>query len=362
MPKIISMSTYLPPYQMNQVTTMEFAKELFQDSYHDIDRLLSVFQNGQIENRYFSAPIEWFQTDHTFKEKNDLYISCATEFGVEAIKRCMKNEEFLQKPIDYTEIDAIFLISSSGISTPSLDARIMNHLPLSPHVKRIPIWGLGCAGGAAGLSRAYEYCLAFPEAKVLVLSIELCSLTFQRNDTSKSNLVGTSLFADGVACALLVGDKTEIESNSRMDALPNIKATQSTLMPHSEDVMGWEIKNDGLYVVFSKDIPHIVEGWCKPLVEQFLAENELTMDQIECMIAHPGGKKVLEAYQSSLGFSSEMLEVSLDILKRYGNMSSATVLFVLEEFMKKTIEKNTLGLISALGPGFSSELLLVEWD
>jgi alkylresorcinol/alkylpyrone synthase len=362
MPSIVSISTYQPPYVFNQDTTLALARELFQDSFQDIDRLLSIFHNGQIEERHFSVPLEWFEEEHTLQDKNDLYISLATQFSVEAIKECLQSSIFLNQQIPVEEIDAIIFISSSGISTPSIEARIMNKLPFSPHTKRIPIWGLGCAGGASGLARAHDYCLAYPSAKVLVVSIELCSLTFQIKDKSKSNLVGTSLFADGVACALIVGEKSNMDHALKLSAIPNIQAVQTTLMPNSEDVMGWNVKDDGFHVVFSKDIPQIVGNWLRPNIEQFLAKYSLSTDDIQHFIAHPGGKKVIEAYRKSLELEEGMTDISLDVLRKFGNMSSATVLYVLKRFMEKGIEESQKGLITALGPGFSSELLLVEWQ
>lgn len=161
-------------------------------------------------------------------------------------------------------------------------------MPFSEYVKRIPIWGLGCAGGASGLSRAFEFCLAYPKAKVLVLCVELCSLTFQPNDYTKSNLIGASLFADGVACALVCGDEVEVSSS---EPRPNFVATAAKTMDNSEDVMGWNMKNDGLHVVFSKSIPSIIEKWLEPFVTEFLTEYQLSAEQIDHFIAHPGGKK-----------------------------------------------------------------------
>lgn len=369
MPKIISVGTFSPPNTMDQETTVEFAKELFQDSYEDIARIFNIFQNGQIEKRNFSMPLDWFKKTHTFQEKNDLYISCATQFGMEAIKNCIQpasgSEEqttTLKQSLDFKEIDAIFFISSSGISTPSIEARIMNQLPFSPHTKRIPIWGLGCAGGAAGLSRAYEYCLAFPQAKVLVLSVELCSLTFQSEDKSKSNLIGTSLFADGVAVALVVGDEVEHREISSLDVVPRILDAQSTLMPDSEDVMGWDVKDEGLHVIFSKDIPTIIQQWLYPNAQEFLSKNSLDISSIDCFVAHPGGRKVLEAYEAALGLTEDKTSISREVLKGYGNMSSATVLYVLKRFLEAPRTPNEYGLVTALGPGFSSELLLLQWE
>lgn len=362
MARIVSVGLCKPPYRISQEKTGEFIKELFQNSFHEIERLLKVFENGQIKERYFSVPLEWFREDHTFAEKNDIFIEKAVQFGISAIKDCLENPIFLPEPIPYEDIDAIFYISSSGVSTPSIEAKIMNQLPFKKTCKRIPIWGLGCAGGASGLSRAFEYCKAFPKAKVLVLSVELCSLTFQKNDHSKSNLVGTSLFADGVACALLAGPEADLLLKNSDLALPKIVATQSMLMPDSEDVMGWSIENEGFFVIFSKDIPSIIRTWVQENVQKFLAEEQVTMRDIKHFVAHPGGKKVLDAYVETFGITKEKINNSLEILTNYGNMSSATILYVLKKFLENETEKGDLGLAAAVGPGFSSELLLLRWE
>jgi alkylresorcinol/alkylpyrone synthase len=361
MPYIVSIGEAVPKNVIEQDQAMEFAKELFFDTFRDIERLLLAFQNGQIEKRHIVKPIEWYKRGHSFSEKNQVYIEAAVSLGIEAIKNCLMNNSFLKQEVPYEEIDAIFMISSTGIATPSIEARIMNHLPFSPHTKRIPIWGLGCAGGASGLSRAYEYCLAYPTAKVIVLSVELCSLTFQKSDLSKSNFIGTSLFADGVACALVCGDKTNIHPISKKSSIPSIHTTKSTILPHSLDVMGWEVKDEGLFVIFSRDIPTIIENWLKPNVTEFLQEVGLDLANINHFIAHPGGKKVLEAYVKALELPVSMTDISLDILKNFGNMSSATILFVLNRYME-IAEAGDIGLTTALGPGFSSELLLLRWE
>jgi alkylresorcinol/alkylpyrone synthase len=361
MPAIISIAEAIPPYEIKQAQVSEFAKELFSQSFRDIDRLLKAFQNGQIEKRHFVKSLDWFKEEHSFEDKNNAYIEAAVTLGKEAIEKCLSNQLFLTRNILYEEIDAILFISSTGIATPSIEARIMNKLSFNPHTKRIPIWGLGCAGGASGLSRANEYCRAFPKAKVLVLSVELCSLTFQRNDLSKSNLIGTSLFADGIACVLVCGDAVLKDDILKRGTFPSIMATQSTLMPNSLDVMGWTLKEKGLFVIFSRDIPHIIEEWLKPNVSEFLEENQIKLSQVNHFIAHPGGKKVLDAYITSLGLPPEMIELSHEVLKQYGNMSSATIFYVLKKFMEQDIPKGEIGLCTALGPGFSSELLLLRW-
>ncbi|WP_408006580.1 type III polyketide synthase [Pseudalkalibacillus sp. A8] len=361
MPYILSVGTCDPEHTMDQEDTVEFARELFSDHFTHIDRLLRVFENGQIDTRNFVNDVQWYKDDHSLQAKNDIYIEKSIEYGVKAIEDCFANNRYMDKQIPYNEIEAIFFVSTTGFSTPSIEARIMNELPFSRHTKRIPIWGLGCAGGASGLARAHDYCLAYPKAKVLLICAELCSLTFQKEDYSKSNLIGTSLFADGVAAVLMVGDEVKENELSLKRTLPRTLASQSTLMPDSEEVMGWDIKDEGLYVIFSKDIPQIVDSWFYPAIHQFLIDQNLQLEDIQHIIAHPGGIKVLNAYISSLNLPPSMLQDSLEVLKRFGNMSSVTVLYVLNRFLKKKISVGEKGLLLALGPGFSSEVVLLEW-
>lgn len=361
MPSIISIAEAAPAHVLKQDEVKEFARDMFFGSFRDVERLLRAFHNGQIEKRHFAKPLDWYREDKTFQEKNDAYLESAVELGAEAIETCLSNSEFLNDTVPFEHIDAIFTVSSSGLATPSIEARIMNVLPFSEQTKRIPIWGLGCAGGASGLSRAYEYCLAYPKAMVLLLSVELCSLTFQRNDFSKSNLIGTSLFADGVACVLLAGDDADISQYQKLEAVPYVKAVHSVTMKNSLEVMGWDVKDDGLHVIFSKDIPTIISGWMKPIADEFLHNNGLHLQDVSHFVAHPGGKKVIDAYEQSFGFASDMTAISLSVLKEFGNMSSATILYVLKRFMK-IAKKDEIGLAAALGPGFSSEMLVLKWE
>ncbi|MCZ2257714.1 type III polyketide synthase [Sporosarcina sp. G11-34] len=359
MPKIMSVSIVKPSYEIKQESATELTRSLFSEKFDNIERLLKVFENGDIETRHICMPLEWYGEPHDFEERNNLYIKHAVDYGVQAVKKCLDGEGLFENSIKPSEVDAIFFISSSGISTPSIEARIMNQIPFRDDTKRIPIWGLGCAGGAVGLSRAADYCLAYPKANVLVLSVELCSLTFQKDDYSKSNLVGASLFSDGIACALISGDESSITMNRPM---PQIIATTSKLMPESEDVMGWDLKNSGLHVVFSKSIPSIITNWLGPFVHTFLETNGLAKDDITHFIAHPGGKKVLEAYEESLGFESSKTTISREILRENGNMSSPTILYVLQRFMENEPVAGDIGLMAALGPGFCGELLLLKWE
>lgn len=358
MPKIASIGTFQPPYTLQQSEIEKLTKELFENDIPHLNRLLKVFANGEIKQRHFCVPLEWHRQVHSFQERNNLYIDLAVNYSVNVIKACLTNDNYLNTPISSEDIDAMIFVSSTGISTPSIDARIMNEMQFSDRLKRIPLWGLGCAGGASGVSRAYEYCLAFPHHKVLVVCVELCSLTFQPNDHSKSNLVGASLFADGASCLLVCGDQADIKNKK---TVPHIIGTGSKWMPKSLDVMGWDIKNDGLHVIFSKDIPTIISKWLGPFISEFLEENKLSKDQLTHLVAHPGGKKVLLAYEVALNMSEQQTAISREVLQHNGNMSSPTVHYVLEKFMTKTITKEEYGLLIALGPGFSGEAVLLQW-
>ncbi|MFN2745653.1 MULTISPECIES: type III polyketide synthase [unclassified Bacillus (in: firmicutes)] len=358
---IVSAGTSIPRFHVDQEEAARFAKEMFKHSFKDIDRLLASFKNGEIESRQFVMPLEWYKEEKSFREKNQAYIETALQHSADAVTKCLTDERFLTDECPFENIEAVFFVSSTGISTPSIEARLMNILPFSNRTKRIPIWGLGCAGGASGIARAFEYCKAFPKAHVLVIAAELCSLTFQVQDKTKSNLIGTSLFGDGIAAVLMCGTKAET-AFSKLHTLPEVRGSQSVTLKHTEDVMGWEIANSGFQVVFSRDIPSLIKTHFKTDVEAFLKQKHVGFPDIEVFLAHPGGKKVLDAYIESLGFSEKHLESSRKILAKHGNMSSATVLYCLKEYMlNNTPPSGTYGLMGALGPGFSSELLLIEW-
>jgi alkylresorcinol/alkylpyrone synthase len=349
--RITSVGTAVPPYIIRQSEVRDFARHLFAVSFRDIDRLLPIFQNGQVETRHFCVPLEWFGERHTFAEKNGLFEEWAVKLSVQAAKDCIERAD---KSIQ--DIDHIIFVSTTGIAVPSIDSRIINELTMDPHTKRTPIWGLGCAGGAVGLSRARDYVTAYPNERVLLVAVECCGLTFQKEDKSKSNLVGTSLFADGAAAVLIEGEDCALSERNHI----NIIDTMSTLWPDTQDVMGWDINEHGLKVIFSRDIPTLVHQLLAPNMTDFLGRHGLTGRDIQHFIAHPGGRKVIEAYADMLGVPLTYFSHALTILRRFGNMSSATVLFVLQAFLEQGIAPDEYGIITALGPGFSSEMLLVK--
>jgi len=348
-PKIVSVTTAVPEHQVNQTTARQFAQRIFSNRTSEVERLLSVFDNSQIETRYFSRPLEWFEQSHSLSEKNHAYIESSTALSVKASQKLLEKSGVRPEEIDY-----IIYVNTTGLATPSIDARLINLLGLRQNVRRIPIWGLGCAGGAAGLSHAYHHLIGHPNEKVLLIACELCGLTFLRDDYSKSNLVATALFGEGAAAVLLAGAEV------KQDGL-GILATNSRFFPDSLDVMGWNILDSGLQVIFAKQIPDIIEQHAQSDLTSFLKENGLELADVSRFLIHPGGAKVIEAYERALSLTNGHLSLSSEILRRYGNMSSVTVLFVLEEYIDKFAFGNDgYGLISALGPGFSSESLLLK--
>lgn len=339
-PKVLSVATALPPYCIGQSEAKRFARGMFAETQRDFERLIPIFDNVHVENRYFCVPVEWFEEDHTFPEKNALYVEHALDLSEKAARRALD-----RVGADPKEVGAIFFVSTTGVSTPSLDARLIFRLGLSEHARRVPIWGLGCAAGAAGLARAAEHACLYPEELVLLVGVELSGLTFQRGDLSKSNLVSTSLFADGAA-AVVLGPGSG----------PEVLGGYSTTWPGTEDVMGWELVESGLKVQLSKSVPIIVQERFRDNLAQACARLGLDFEEIEHFVLHPGGAKVLDAFEEVLCIEPGGLTHSRAVLRECGNMSSVTVLFILERFLASPgYAAGDLGVLSAMGPGFSAE-------
>ncbi len=353
MPIIASVATAVPPHKVSQQRVREYAGAVFRSNIEEVDRYLTVFDHAEIDTRYLSAPEEWFmQPDgHSFGEANDRFIDMACKLGEDAARRCM-----VQAGVAAADIDHLIFVSTTGLAAPSIDARLITLLGLGRHTRRTPIWGLGCAGGLGGLERAQEYVRAYPTHRCLLVTVELCTLTMQFNDRTKRNLVALSLFGDGAAAVLVEGDEVAKPGHG-----PRIVDTRSTLFPDSLDLMGWDIVDDGFRVIFGTRIPSVVTHHYAELAEEFLTLQQLTPEDITHHIYHPGGAKVLRAYEGALKLAPDALEHSRAVLREYGNMSSATVLFVLERFLQQNaIKPGDRGLLCVFGPGFSAEMALIE--
>jgi alkylresorcinol/alkylpyrone synthase len=350
MPYIADVGTAVPEYTVSQEQASLFAGRIFRKASFEIDRLLPIFRNTNIAQRHFCFDEEWFDEDRTFEEKNAVYLRHGVELAEKAVR-----DALYRTGTSAEEIGHVFFISSTGISTPSIDAHLFNRMKFLPSVLRTPIWGLGCAGGVAGIIRAADWLKAYPERLALVVSLELCGLTFIREDLSKSNFVATSLFADGCGAVLMAGDMRKDLSPKRI----SIESTAAVTWADTLDVMGWKLVEKGLKVVFSRSIPSVVSGAARTAIQDFLHKNGVQCGDIAHFLSHPGGTRVIEAYRDALGFDEMKLESMRAVLENYGNMSSATVCFVLRHFLDSSrFRAGDRILSTALGPGFSSEVFL----
>ncbi len=355
-PRLESVATALPPHSYRQQDIKPFAASLFLPGLDAADhRLMAVFDSAGIERRHFCMPLEWYAEPRAFAESNARYVEHATTLAKRACESALESAGLT--PAD---VDQLIFVSTTGLSTPSIEARLMNLLPFRANLRRIPIWGLGCAGGTAGLALARTLALGAPDTRVLLVAVELCSLTFQRADLDRRNLVAASLFADGAAAVVIRGPHARPAPHPFAPGL-EIVAAQNTLWPETLDVMGWEIDASGLHVVFSRDIPTIVRDRVRPHVESFLGAQALDCSRLDHLLAHPGGPRVIAALAEALELPPARLERSRQVLEECGNMSSPTCLFVLERAWKGgDLALGQHALVSALGPGFASELVLLR--
>ncbi|ADG07121.1 type III polyketide synthase [Kyrpidia tusciae] len=356
MPFLVHIATTTPPHRYSQEEVRTMSRELFRTSFRDIDRLLRTFDTAGIEWRHFCRPAEWYIQGRPFSARNAVYQEEAVALGTEAARTCLT-----QTGVDPRAITDLWWVSSTGLATPSPDMRIAQRLGLSGKIRRTPIWGLGCAGGAVGLSRGLASAAADPDAHVLVVVVELCSLTFLARDQRKSNLIATVLFADGAGAALILGDRAyerwskRVQERAGSSGAWEWKGSHSIHWPDTEDMMGWEVGDDGWRVVFSRDIPEFLRRQKR----EHFAPAEETIDH---WVVHPGGAKVLAAYEEVLGLNQESLESAHETLRQYGNMSAPTVLFVLKDLAeRRSLRSGDRTALLALGPGFSSERVMLQW-
>ncbi len=348
MPSIAATSTVDLPYKTPQQEVKKQAHELFSANFPQTDRLIFAFDNTEIITRNFCKPLSYYAEPNTFEERNNDYLELSLKYSVQAIEECV-----IKANIRKEDITDILFVSTTGLATPSMDALIVNKMRLDPHINRTPVWGLGCGGGVSGMAKACTVAKANPDAVVLLVAVELCSLTLIKSDYSKSNFIGSSLFSDGIAACIIKGD------SHGGDQSINYVASSSKLYYDSLDVMGWEFQDTGFKVLFSKDIPTFLHEHIKDDITEFLDKHNLQLSDIKNFIFHPGGKKVLDAYTEALGVEGDFLHHTRSVIADYGNMSSATVLYVLERFMSQGYEDG-YGLMVAMGPGFSSEMVLLK--
>jgi alkylresorcinol/alkylpyrone synthase len=341
-PRLLALNSAVPPYTIEQPEVAIRAAQLF-SKVRDIERFMPVFVNTGIDRRYSCVPIDWYNADHGWQDRTRLYVENAVNL-LEKVARGLLE----QAKLTVEDIDMIVVSSTTGVATPSLDALMVERLNMRRDIQRLPIFGLGCAGGVLGLARAAAMAKAQPGAKVLFLVVELCALTFRKNDISKSNIVATALFGDGAAGAILC---TEGEG-------PAIVASGEYTWPHSLDVMGWDVEEDGLKARFSQSIPTLVANDFRKLLDGYLKRTDRKVSDFAGFACHPGGAKVLDALEEAFEIAHGALVESRNVLRNFGNMSAVTALFVLERMDWRA--KNRKTLMTALGPGFSSVFLTLE--
>jgi alkylresorcinol/alkylpyrone synthase len=303
-----------------------------------------------VETRCLALPLEEYAGLTQWGKANNHWIDVAVNLGEECLALALE-----RAGLDKRALGAIFFVSVTGISAPSVDARLVNRMRLPANIKRVPIFGLGCVAGAAGIARCADYVKAYPDEVAALVSVELCSLTLQQEDFSAANLISTGLFGDGAAAVLVSGSNVKSEG-------PAIIATRSVFYPDSEYVMGWDISERGFKIVLSPDVPVVVEKYLAGNVDEFLGAQGLTREDIGSWVLHTGGPAVLEATQRTLKLPEGALDVSWSCLRKTGNLSSASVLCVLEEFMlNRRPAAGEWSVLAAMGPAFCCELVLLRW-
>ncbi len=350
MSSIVSTATAFPKHYYKQQELAEAFRRNWGSKLENPD--LPVWMHGRVcvEGRHLAYPAEVYEKLRDFGESNDLWIEAALELGERAIASALE-----RAGLTTDDLSAIYFVSITGISSPSIDALLVNRMKLSPSIRRVPVFGLGCVAGAAGLSLVSDYVRAYPEKVAVLLSVELCSLTIQRDDLSMANVIASALFGDGAAAVIVAGTERKLSG-------PRIVATRASFYPDTEGVMGWKITGKGFGIVLTAGVPEMVEKYIAGDVDGLLADHGLTRSDIGSWIIHTGGPRVLEAMQETLALPEGALSASWESLRQTGNLSSASVLAVLEKFMmERRPVPGEWSLLAAMGPGFCSELVLLRW-
>lgn len=348
-PHIAGTAVAFTPHRYNQD---EVARELTEFAEPGFMRFA---RTAGVDHRNLALPLPRYPKLTGFTEANNAYLEVAVDLGEQAIRKALAAAN-----IEPYDVDAIVMVSSTGIAVPTIDARLMSRIGFRPDIKRVPLFGLGCVAGAAGMARVYDYLHGYPEHVAVLLSVELCSLTLQRDDTSIPALIGVSLFGDGAAAVVATGaDRIPLGTNAHRT--PRVLATRSRVIPETVDVMGWNISSSGFQLVMSRDVPKMADDYLRGEVDSFLADHGLSITDISTWICHPGGPKVLDSIENAIGLAPEALAHSRNSMRENGNISSASVLDVLRRTVADPPVHGAFGVMLAMGPGFSFELLLLQW-
>ena len=392
MPSIVATAAGLPAYRYPQAELTERVQALWAGAGVNLDRVASLHANTTIEARYTVEPLARYAEMAGWADLNRAYLRDATDLAEQALVSLLD-----QVDLGFEDVAHLAVFSTTGVAVPSLDARLMNRLPFAPTLKRTPVYGLGCAAGAAGVARVADYLVGHPTEAAVAVTVETCSLTLHPRDTSVANLIATGLFGDAAAAVLLVGDGHPLAGQNAsagrpaplataassgdgaavdLDDVavrsggaapggapgPRVVASRSVFFPGTERHMGWDVTDAGMQIVLSGDVPRTAREALRPHVEAFLAEHGLEVCDVGRWLCHPGGPKVVDAIEGGLGLAPGRLDDTRDLLRRVGNVSSASVLLLLDEAMRTAAEQaGTWGLMLAMGPGFGAELVLLRW-
>jgi alkylresorcinol/alkylpyrone synthase len=342
-PSVAGVALAFPPHRHTQE---ELSSTLADIAGLEIQRFA---KSSGVSTRHLALPLSRYGELSGFTEANDTYLDIALELGERALVAALA-----KAGVEPSDVDVIFSTTVTGLAVPSLEARLITRVGLRPDVKRVPLFGLGCVAGAAGLARVYDYLRAYPDQVAALLAVELCSLTIQRGDNSIANLVASSLFGDGAGALIATGA-------DRTPAGPKVLATRSRTYPDTENVLGWKIGSDGFGILLSVEIATIVEKYLGDDVRKFLAEHGLSTADISTWVLHAAGPKVIDTFESVLELPPDALDRTRKSLRDNGNLSSVSVLDILRDTMADPPSPGSIGLMVAMGPGFSSELVLLGW-
>ena len=357
MSQIAAVASALPPRYYTQQQVFDELVKHWGPALENPALLERFHHRVGVDGRYFALPLEEYAKLERFGQFNAAWLRVAEELGEQAIQTALA-----QAGLTKEQIGALLTVTVTGVVSPSLDAHLCNRMGLPGDVRRTPIFGLGCVAGASGIAQAVDYVRAYPDKIAVLLSVELCSLTWQRKDLSIANMISTGLFGDGAAAVIVAGDRVKLPQPEGRPAGPTVVATASSFYPNTEEAMGWDIGEEGFRIVLSPEVPAIIRKHLPHDLERFLAANGLKREQIASWVLHTGGPKVLEAMADAAGVTKEECQLSWDSLRKVGNLSSASVLFVLEDTMReRRPAPGSYGILAAMGPGFCAQLVLLKW-
>ena len=349
-PFVRAVGRALPPHYATQEQLIGAFRELWAKKHFNLERLEDLHRAVNVSGRFLALPLDEYPPLVSFQQRNDAWVRASVDLGEKVVRQALDKAGLSPRDVDH-----VFFVTVTGLAVPSIEARLANRLGFREDLRRTPIFGLGCVAGAAGVARAVDYLRAWPGHTALVVSVELCSLTLQREDLSIPNIIASGLFGDGAACVVLQGAEAGAPG-------PRVVASRAIFYPDTERIMGWDIVDSGFKVVLSAKVPQLVRENVRGNVDGFLSAHGLKRSDIRHWVAHTGGPKVLQAFEDSLELPRESLARSWASLHEVGNLSSASVLFVLGETMESQEPRpGDWGLMMAMGPGFCAELVLLRW-